>query len=541
MANLASIKEALSTKKLVFGEPREFDIHGHKIFGANIVSPILNRKNEVVALLGTIVDLNQISKAIFGAKSIAYEENRSFLLSGNGTMLIHSNKDFIGKPLSSINQDKSANTLVEFIKSNELGVLEYRYDGVDNYASVTNYRLWKDLKTEWTLVSIVTKDEVYASLSSIEMTIILTAIVSVLVIIVAIWLYAKRYISLRLYNLEKLLNNFFGFINHESKEEPKLARIVANDEIGSMGNLINQNITKTHEAFKKDNSMIKEITEVAKAIEQGKFDITLQNTPSNPQLKDLKEVLNEMLEVLSTKIGKDLNEILKVFSEYENLNFKARVENPNGKVEEAINSLGDEVAQMLSISSNYAQKLIEQSKSLEENVSKLIASSQTQAQNLEQSSSATSQITQSMQSVNDKTYEITKQTEDIRNIVSVIKEIADQTNLLALNVAIEAARAGEHGRGFAVVADEVRKLAERTQKSLGEIESNVNILVQGVSDMSAQISEQTQGIEHINDAILHLNTITDENVMIANATNGVTQEVNHIVDAINEDTQRKRF
>lgn len=121
---------------------------------------------------------------------------------------------------------------------------------------------------------------------------------------------------------------------------------------------------------------------------------------------------------------------------------------------------------------------------------------------------------------------------DIADKIAVIQEIARQTNLLALNAAIEAARAGEHGKGFAVVASEVGKLANRTQNAAAEITELANSSVKVaesagekltklvpdihktadlIQEISAATNEQKGGIEQINQAILQLDSVTQQN------------------------------
>lgn len=261
--------------------------------------------------------------------------------------------------------------------------------------------------------------------------------------------------------------------------------------VGSLLFILLSGLFFKREIFAPLSNLIHHISELT----SGDKDLTKRLSTKNP---------NEFAEA-SIEINKFIDMIQNTINDVKtlgvkNTNIASKIHDSNHIINETTHKEQEIVSQTTN-KSRYIKELLEQSIDTTKETQKNAKEANSELNIAKESLAVLSkEVSISVDTENELSSELNDLRENanqVKDVLSIIKDIAEQTNLLALNAAIEAARAGEHGRGFAVVSDEVRKLAERTQKSIVEIDASISVIVQSINSVSDKMHNNAKNIKKL--------------------------------------------
>ena len=476
--------KAIKKKGLVWTQP--YIDKATKKMVISAVTPVYNKSNgnEFIGVIGIDVSLETLSSKVTNTK--IGKDGYPIVYGKDGLILIHKNKELVGKP-------SSVKELDDAIRSEGVKYIEYDFneDGkIRRKLAIIN-----DLeRLDWKIVSSIYLSELAEKTSTILRMILVIGAVLLIIAILISYIFSRtitKPIKLLSGNVEKIKNGDFTI----------MTKVSSSDEIGMLA-----------ESF---NVMADSLGKLIKNIQQ----VSVEVTASAQNLAATSEETSASAE----EVARTVEEIAK------------------GASEQAADS--ERGVTLISSLSEKFIRLTSDSDDMHMSAKDALETSNTGLKVVEELKLKTKMNNEGIVTIEEAITSLDGNIKHIDNILQTIDSIAEQTNLLALNASIEAARAGEHGKGFAVVADEIRKLAHDSRLSSDQIKEIIENIQQEskntvsiMQNVKKRADEQTVAVEEVNDSFNLISNaiekITGKIELIANYVIEMDRDKDSIVESI---------
>ncbi|GBU27397.1 methyl-accepting chemotaxis protein [Treponema sp. R8-4-B8] len=473
-----------NAKLVAMSDPSPFKNQGKDTFAVRITCPILNKRiNDVVGAVICQLDIAMIQPRI--EQTIKdYDEVTSIVIySDNGFIMANYLPEFIGKKIDEETQyGKYLNEVKEAIKNaKEWQGMAYDPELKSNMVmAVANIPIGVS-PTTWSVMVGSTQSYILREVNALRNFVIIMAAIAIIVAVVIIYLVLSS-TTAPIVKVSDTLKDI-------SEGEGDLTRTIpvgSKDEVGDLADYFNKTIQKIKNLvllIKKQAGVLSDI-----------------GTALSSNMTETAAAINEITSNIQSIKGRVINQ-------------SASVTETNATMEQVITNINKLNAEVEKQSQNISQA----SSAVEEmvaNINSVTGTLINNATNVNTLKEASEVGRAGLQEVATDIQEISRESEGLLEINSVMENIASQTNLLSMNAAIEAAHAGEAGKGFAVVADEIRKLAE----SSSEQSKTIGTVLKKIADSIKKITSSTDNVLKRFEAIdTGVKTVSQQEENIRNA------------------------
>ncbi|WP_144506512.1 methyl-accepting chemotaxis protein [Bacillus mycoides] len=430
-------------KKVHWGQPM-YEIATGKL-SVGVSKAITAQDGSVLGVVAMDVSLGTIQKLLH---NIQYNNGgEMFIINDKNMALVYPEK--IGKDVSKEPLVKSLNKDVT-----KYAVTTLKDEDVVVYSQSFDLMKWK-------IGIFYPKETIDGLLNSTRNTVIIMACISLLVGIVASYLFSRR--------LARPLQLLTNHVQKVAEGDLTLQmKVTSKDEVGTLTTHLNDMVEQMNDMVEQMNEMVSKIKNSVSTVQQSTHNLHYLTSETVAASREVSGAMDDVSGGAST-LANSVDEV------------SAQLENMAQSMEEMNSSVGE-----IKGVTGKAEEASKQGLNTMRNLVRTRGQSSSIVVHTEEASGKLEQRVGSIQ-----------------NVVELIKGISDQTNLLALNASIEAARAGEQGKGFAVVAEEVRKLAEQSKEATGEIATMIG-------DVQLEVKRVVEVVSKLKDIADIQNKVTTE-------------------------------